>query len=270
MSQLSSDARAVVRVLDALTTQVKRLADSRQSDFALTPDALDDDATTSQTTPWTPGPLAAATAAEWTRQSGKVAATIEALTANAGCSEHPNAGSVGPYCLACTIVPPPAGAEDAHRAERRASIRNLLDRAGRGVLVGGTEGELLRQQVEAELRYADQIAAGRATWKAKAEEQCTRAEKAEERAEAASRVGTRYLAAAERYEAAWRSARQGRTEQRTLAEIRIRRLRARGQRIVQLEQRDERAEAAMARWWDARLAELHDAIRPPTGQTTEE
>lgn len=42
--------------------------------------------------------------------------------------------------------------EDAKRAARRESIRHLLDRAGRGVLIGGTEGELLRCQVEAEFR----------------------------------------------------------------------------------------------------------------------
>ncbi|MFD4572076.1 hypothetical protein ACFWNK_01905 [Streptomyces sp. NPDC058417] len=49
MSQPTLDARAVVRAIDALTTQVKRLADAvaraadaRQSDFVLTPDAADD------------------------------------------------------------------------------------------------------------------------------------------------------------------------------------------------------------------------------------
>ncbi|MDX5569830.1 hypothetical protein PYK79_50080 [Streptomyces sp. ID05-04B] len=42
--------------------------------------------------------------------------------------------------------------EDDQRAARRESIRHLLDRAGRGVLIGGTEGELLRHQVEAEFR----------------------------------------------------------------------------------------------------------------------
>lgn len=70
------------------------------------PDWLSADAPTTLATTGTPGP---AEAAEWTRQAGKASATIEALTANAGCSEHPNAGSVGPYCLACTIVPPPSG-----------------------------------------------------------------------------------------------------------------------------------------------------------------
>jgi hypothetical protein len=39
---MSPDARAVVRAADALTTQVRRIADARQSDFALTPDAADD------------------------------------------------------------------------------------------------------------------------------------------------------------------------------------------------------------------------------------
>ncbi|MFF9124379.1 hypothetical protein ACF09J_13895 [Streptomyces sp. NPDC014889] len=46
MSQLSPDARAVARAIDALSAQVKRLADTRQSDFALTPDATDDAPTT--------------------------------------------------------------------------------------------------------------------------------------------------------------------------------------------------------------------------------
>ncbi|MFJ9754949.1 hypothetical protein [Streptomyces sp. NPDC101149] len=39
---ISPDARAVVRALVDLTTQVRRLADARQSDFVLTPDAADD------------------------------------------------------------------------------------------------------------------------------------------------------------------------------------------------------------------------------------
>ncbi|MGA5506848.1 DUF6085 family protein [Streptomyces umbrinus] len=42
----SADAKAVVRALEGLTTQVRRLADTRQSDFVLSADALDDDATT--------------------------------------------------------------------------------------------------------------------------------------------------------------------------------------------------------------------------------
>ncbi|GGX99125.1 hypothetical protein [Streptomyces fructofermentans] len=66
-----------------------------------------DDAPTTPATTWTPSPLAITEAVEWARGAGKASATIEALTANAGCAEHPNAGSVGPYCLACVIVPPP-------------------------------------------------------------------------------------------------------------------------------------------------------------------
>lgn len=42
----SADAKAVVKALAALTTQVRRLADTRQSDFVLSADATDDDATT--------------------------------------------------------------------------------------------------------------------------------------------------------------------------------------------------------------------------------
>ncbi|MFD8216193.1 hypothetical protein ACFV2U_21205 [Streptomyces sp. NPDC059697] len=46
---------------------------------------------------------------------------------------------------------------------------------------------------------------GRANWEAS-----TRAHAAEERAEAATRIGVRHMATAERYEAAWHSARRGR------------------------------------------------------------
>lgn len=62
-----------------------------------------------------------------------------------------------------------AAAEEERRTARRESLRHLLDRAGRGVL-GASEAELLRTQVDAELRLSDQLRAGRATWKAKAEE----------------------------------------------------------------------------------------------------
>ncbi|MFE0329048.1 hypothetical protein ACFW08_20145 [Streptomyces sp. NPDC058960] len=146
MNPSSPDTRAVVRAAEQLTTQLRRIADalttpvvdtrrasiaaaltaehyrrakarivaSPEEHCAAMADAVmrvlttaDDDATTPTTT-WTPGPADVAEAVEWTRQAGKASATIEALTANAGCEQHPNAGSVGPYCLACVIVPPPA------------------------------------------------------------------------------------------------------------------------------------------------------------------
>ncbi|WP_326730257.1 hypothetical protein [Streptomyces phaeochromogenes] len=184
----SADAKAVVRALEGLTTQVRRLADTRQSDFVLSADATDDDATTPATT-WTPGPLVVAEAVEWARGAGKASATIEALTANAGCSEHPNAGSVGPYCLACVIVPPPtnrrppmdpvhilgikapAADEDAPLAACRIMFTRTCpqsyagpcgDRAARGVL-NDHEATALRAR-------AQQVINGRETWKAKAEE----------------------------------------------------------------------------------------------------
>ncbi|WP_445524771.1 hypothetical protein [Streptomyces cyslabdanicus] len=82
---------------------------------------------------------------------------------------------------------PAAPADDAQRTARRASIRNLLDRAGRGILIGGTEGELLRQQVEAEMRLSDQ-----------------RVAQAEERAEGRAQAAEQR---ADIYQAAWHSAR---------------------------------------------------------------
>lgn len=58
---------------------------------------------------------------------------------------------------------------------------------------------------------------------------------------------TAQAARADRFEAAWQSARQGRAEQRTLADTRQRRLRVRARRIIELEQRVEQLEAALVR-----------------------
>ncbi len=61
---------------------------------------------------------------------------------------------------------------------RRASIRNLLDRAGHGVL-SVSEAELLRQQVEAEQRAADHIEGALARMRDRAEVATVRADRAE-------------------------------------------------------------------------------------------
>lgn len=60
---------------------------------------------------------------------------------------------------------------------RRASIRNLLDRAGRGVLTI-SEAELLRQQVEAEQRTADHTEGALARMRDRAEVATVRESKA--------------------------------------------------------------------------------------------
>ncbi|MFF7534896.1 hypothetical protein ACFZB2_38290 [Streptomyces bobili] len=183
MTQPSADARAVVRALDALTTQVRRAVDRMPTPVVQLPDATDDAPTTTaddgpRITQWIPEPPGAA------EHRATVSTVLDTLVRPSGCEQHPTAGSVGSYCLACTIVPPPGRAEDAERADRRASLRNLLTRAAAGLTPD--EDALLRQHVEAELRLSDQLAAGRATWKTKAEEierdrddWCRRAEQAD-------------------------------------------------------------------------------------------
>ena len=99
------DVRAVVRALDALTTQVKRLANhtANPASFALAPPVADDrDAPTT--------PLPSPRIVQWIKSPATESArtALEMLTKPEGCKEHPNAGSVGSYCLACIIVPAPA------------------------------------------------------------------------------------------------------------------------------------------------------------------
>ncbi|PNG17596.1 hypothetical protein [Streptomyces cahuitamycinicus] len=138
MSQTSHDARAVVRALDALTTQVGRIADA-----VTTTDPERDDAPT--TTP-DDGP----------------------------CAQHPHAPVIGGHCGGCTIYPAdmrqaPAADEDALRTTRRDSLLVLLSRAQRGVL-STHEAELLRHHVEAEVHESNQWRAGRNTMKRRGEE----------------------------------------------------------------------------------------------------
>ncbi|MGW1267561.1 hypothetical protein [Streptomyces sp. NPDC002491] len=67
--------------------------------------------------------------------------------------------AIGEAYLAGNLPPrPPAQqqtAEDAHRTERRANIRQRLDQLGRRGILGASATELLSNQVEAEMREAD-------------------------------------------------------------------------------------------------------------------
>ncbi|MCY0960834.1 hypothetical protein [Streptomyces sp. H27-H5] len=74
--------------------------------------------------------------------------------ANCHCTQDP--------CVRTGVNDPAVSADTAGSPDRRASIRHLLDRASRGVLTVA-EAELLRGQVEAEQRAADQRAKQAAT-----------------------------------------------------------------------------------------------------------
>lgn len=166
----SADAKAVVRATEALTTQVRRIADALSTPVVEVAEAqptTDDDALRAfreARAEIDADAIARVTALaeRWKYTSDRKHGPREELLR----ALHTYPVATGPRSLAEA----PAADEDARRTTRVASIRNLLDRAGRGVLIGGTEGELLRQQVEAELRLSDQLRAGRETWKAKSEE----------------------------------------------------------------------------------------------------
>lgn len=158
MSQPTPDARAVVRALDALSAQVRRIADAVTTPVVEDVRAVDDDEVTTPTTP-------ADTCGDSIR--GAVSGLMGPCVLRAG-----HAGPVHREALAGTWTyeeqQAPAD-EDALRATRRDSLRNLLARLERTQL-HGDEIDLLRRHVEAEIRESDQWRAGRNTMKRRGEE----------------------------------------------------------------------------------------------------
>ncbi|MFF7313365.1 hypothetical protein [Streptomyces sp. NPDC008137] len=181
MSQPSPDARAVVRALADLTTQVRRLADYRQSDFALTPDADDAPTTTADDEATTPATTCSA------QYHGPHHVPTQCI--RAAHHEHPHHTDEGGFHWSDTVavypvapavrkvaqqVPAeaytawteqaPAADEDAQhttdeeqtlRLLRRESLLVLLTRLQRGRTLTETEADALRQHVETEIREAD-------------------------------------------------------------------------------------------------------------------
>jgi hypothetical protein len=149
----SIDARAVVRALDALTTQVRRLADTTVAPVGEATDPTDDDPATAperqpaydavyayirQLGDEMPGSKIQRNAIIW----HAVAAALDAMDASPATPEQAAAAD-----------------EDPQRTTRRDALRNLLHRIDRGVTRGihftPDEARLLRQHVEAEIRDAD-------------------------------------------------------------------------------------------------------------------
>ncbi|NEE12012.1 hypothetical protein G3M58_36840 [Streptomyces sp. SID7499] len=156
------DLRAVVRALADLTTQVKRIADARQSDFALTPDAADDAPTTAADDgPRIERPVALATPCghcghpyNWHASRG--ACEFADQTTGCGCSRfRPGAAPepIDPWCILGAEAP--AADEDTLRWTRRESLTILINRILNGLHISSAEAGLLRQHVEAEIREHD-------------------------------------------------------------------------------------------------------------------
>jgi hypothetical protein len=177
-ANLSPEARAVVRSLDALTTQVRRLAQAQQTPVAVIRDGVTTPLDDTQTTPRPdresaynavygyirsigdemPTSRIARNAMIWPAVNAAldayappVAETNEAPAVDTG--GYPNE----PYPADVNAARRRAGltypAEDVQSADRRAGIRNLLGRAAAGLTPD--EDALLRQHVEAELREHD-------------------------------------------------------------------------------------------------------------------
>lgn len=136
MSQPSPDARRVARAVDALTTQVRRIADAVSAD-------RDDEPTTNgrPVVGIDPGTEPSMVVAQW-------------IPEPPGAAEH--RARVQEWAAQVTRpAPAPAVDDDAQRTARRASLRVILDRASRGVILRTDEAALLRQHVDAEQRDAD-------------------------------------------------------------------------------------------------------------------
>jgi len=159
VSQTSPDARAVVRALDALTTQARRVADAAET-IAL------NTSTATQTPPTTTaddGPRCVC--GDPIEQTGDPAYWIHSPGSDTPCLDarpalpaRKVAHHIPAEAYAAWTEQAPAADEDAQRTTRRDSIRNLLDRAHRGTLTF-PEADLLRQHVETEIRDADTVRA---------------------------------------------------------------------------------------------------------------
>lgn len=171
-SRVTPDARAVVRALDALTTQVRRVADRMPTPVVEQADTTDDDATTTADTSHA---YAHAAVFAYLRRIGdampgsRLARNEMIWQAVAAALDARPLSWITQGTRDLSIpAQAPAAAEDTQRADRRASLRNLLGRAAAGLTPD--EDALLRQHVEAEQREADQWRAGRNTMKRRGEE----------------------------------------------------------------------------------------------------
>jgi hypothetical protein len=152
------DLRAVVRALDALTTQVRRLADEQSTPVVRVGDGV---RTTADDRPRIGRPVALATPCgycghpyNWHASSG--ACEVGNEESRCGCDtftvgERPE--PIDPRRILGAAAP--AADEDALRATRRESARIILDRATRGIALRSDEAALLRQHFEAETREHD-------------------------------------------------------------------------------------------------------------------
>jgi hypothetical protein len=189
VSTLSPDARAVVTAFAALTTQARRIADALTTPVVEVAEQPDDDATMPATTCSAQyhGPHHPKTACiraaqhEHPRHSngegfhwpdavavypvhdgpfvtvhGAPSISAEARDALGALTDVATRAVTDAASAQQTdfaLAPPPD--DEAQRTERRASLRNLLDRADRNHWLLPDEARMLREHVEAEVRESD-------------------------------------------------------------------------------------------------------------------
>lgn len=174
---ISPDVKAVVGAVDALTTQVRRLADALPTPVVEPVLDADDDATTACPTPlthnWGCGcPTDEAPTADedddpptacWhtepdTPCDWNICRQPERLAAGDRGTDPATTPRLGP-ALRQRAQQAPVVDEDAQRTARRDSTRNLLDRLAHRGYLSNDETALLRQHVEAETREHDTVRA---------------------------------------------------------------------------------------------------------------
>jgi hypothetical protein len=173
MSQPTVDAKAVVRAVEGLTTQVRRVADALTTPVVETADAPTTcDASTLGAFDRHLGPCVLRRGHDGPVHRGPEGETWATVVAAVG--DGPRCVSCGsaevryrnyleqPFCWPCANGEQQAPAADEDTQPAPNMLRVLADRAARGVLTPD-EGLALRRRVE-------QVINGRETWKAKAEE----------------------------------------------------------------------------------------------------
>ena len=177
MTRLSPDVRAVVAAVDRLTTQVARLADGASAavvDVSPGVAVVHGRPVDTPTTPPDDGPrCVCGDPLQWYTAPGGGAGWVHDPAPDSPVFDvHKPRPADGPTRLPPAVYDEalraarrqaPAADEDAQRTTRRQSLRIILDRASRGVILRTDEAALLRQHVDAEQRDADtarQVAAG--------------------------------------------------------------------------------------------------------------
>src|SRR5690606_30192110 len=158
MSQPSPDARHLARAVDALTTQVRRIADTVSTPVAIVSDApttTADDASPRRLHHWFP--MSQQEAEEMNESASLIQQWAAGAYVQARAAEEDapptlrdqhratwNALTPAEQAARLAALDTDDTGEDEQRTARRASLRVILDRASRGVILRTDEAALLR------------------------------------------------------------------------------------------------------------------------------